>query len=729
MMRSTRGVALAGLAAVALCGALVACSDSNLTSGTSSKAQRLRDSLLVSGPLGQSATASVKGASPNRGLGSMSTAGVTQFVYISLPPGSINGGDSARISSGADSGGTASALMSNGGFDPVPVVAPPSDSVQVAVFAGGGEIGPVRAFVPLSRPPSVVRTSPAKGRTDVAMNQMITIVFSQPINVATVTPTSIHLTQNGTAVAESLVVQTAQPWVVHLVPTSPLAPATTYTIAISTTITDINGKALTAPVTSDFTTATTQDSVASIAVLAYERLVYPPVGFAIAVPGGKASFVAYKVSASGDTLTPATSDPIAWSSDSTSVATVDSLGTVTAIAPGTATISACSGSICGHGSITVNSPESGITPTRVGDLGGGFSRIYAMKGGNAVGYSKMPPNNGVVCTHAFLWTQARGMEDLGTLTSTDCHLIAWMVNANGTVLGTGDSGWWIWRRATGMRPITNPDTVHAWNPGGINSSEEIAFADDSGSLIGLWSPTGTHITPAPAPYVSVNGLNDLGQVGLSTLTQDSTGAWTQPGTVAYVWDAHAGRIVATLAPGNSATGQPLSIWINSINGSGVVAGSVSAGDEMTAFRWTPSCGFTYLPKQGPGVTSEAWPLNEAGDAAVYLRSYQHYGQDSLFELRSIVWTAAGDIIKLGTLGGPFTAANGINDAQQVAGHSQVGSSSGPLEAVIWNLTSITASRAPSASASSRPPRAAASHSRAPARQGRTVAPQQILRRP
>jgi len=729
MKRSTTEVVLFWLAATVFLGALPGCNDSNLTggAGAGSKAQRLRDSLLVSGPLGQGGgqAASLRGASANGAPGATAASGSAQYVYISLPPGSLNG-DSARISSGAGSGGTASALMSSGGFDPVAVIGQADDSVDIAVFAGGKEIGPVSAFVPPSRPPSVVRTSPAKGRTDVAMNQMITIVFSQPLNVATVGPSSIQLTQNGAQVPASLDVQAAQPWVVHIVPTSLLAPATTYDIAIGTAITDINGKPLEAPVTTDFTTGTTADLVASVTVLSLAGF-HQPTGLVIAAVGGKVTFIAYKASASGDTLTPTTGAPIVWSSDSSSVATVDSVGEVTAIAPGTATISACSGSICGHGSIIVNSAVTGVTPIRLGDLGGGFSRLWAMSAGYAVGYSKITPtpSNGGNCFHAFVWTQARGMEDLDP-DPNHCGSSAWMVNANGTVLGdggpigdVGPTGWWIWRRATGMQVITYPDNVNVWSPGGINANEEIVFIDTSGTLVGLTSPTGTRIGALPAPHSGVGGLNDVGQTLVNTTVQDSTGAWTLPGSVAYVWDVHQNRITYTLAPGNS-----LFPGASALNNQGVVVGAVTSAPSFadgTAFRWTPSGGFTYLPKQGPGVTTAAMSVNSAGDATVYLESYQHVGQDSVYVLRSAVWTAGGALIALGDLGGTWTAANGINDSHVAAGHTQVGSSSGPLEAVIWNYSSVPFERSPSQTTSVAPLRAAPSSSRTQPKQGNGAA--------
>jgi uncharacterized membrane protein len=87
-------------------------------------------------------------------------------------------------------------------------------------------------------------------------------------------------------------------------------------------------------------------------------------------------------------------------------------------------------------------------------------------------------------------------------------------------------------------------------------------------------------------------------------------------------------------------------------------------------------------------------MNQAGDVTVYLWSYVHVGSDSVQDESSAVWMADGRMLRLGSLGGDWTAANGINDAHIVVGHSQVGSNTGPQHAVFWDLTTATQSQVP-----------------------------------
>ena len=406
-------------------------------------------------------------------------------------------------------------------------------------------------------------------------------------------------------------------------------------------------------------------------------------------------FLAYKISSAGDTLTPTTGAPIAWSTSDASVATVDANGLAKAIAAGDANVSACSGPICGQGSITVEATVPGITPIQLGDLGGGDSRVYGMAGSYVTGFSSLPPNTeGTVCRHAFLWSALRGMEDLGTLPG-HCVSFPDAVNASGTVIGTtGDaaSQSFIWTRAAGIQLLPDPDAVNGpWFPAAINDNGDIAFQNGSWNMLALVSATtGVHVYAAPAPYSYISGLNINGQLAVGTYASDPhTVPTVTDGTAGYVVDGNSGQVISTLEPHDPVTGQPVTIELQDINDNGMVAGMIDFPANPVGFRWTASGGFSYMPSQGAGVTTRALFLNNAGDATAYLISYRHVGSDSLFEGRSAVWMADGSLVMLGGLGGTHTFANGINDNHQAAGHSQVGSNTGPQQAVIWNLTGGT----------------------------------------
>jgi hypothetical protein len=596
----------------------------------------------------------------------MTSAAVNeQLVYLSLPPGSIGGGDSVRVMS---AGITLSEVMVDGGFDPLPVYAAASDSVAVEVFLGGQTIGPVAVRVPASHPPTVVRTSPPKGRRDIPLNQQIVVVFSQPIDPATVTSSSVQLTLGGTPVAATLTVLPNQPWVVRLTPSSFLAPNSTYTLAIDGTIKDAGSLALVAPVSADFTTGTTADSVAAVAIYAVGGFARQPSPVAVATPGGTVQFLAYEVSLAGDTLTANSSAPLTWSTNDASVATIDAAtGLLTAVGSGGATVTACTAAICGDGSIIVDVLPEGVTPRPMGDLGAGYSRLFAMGGGYATGYALIP---GGTCRHAFLWSAFRGMEDLGTLPG-GCASIGWDVNSSGVVLGDGDGGAWIWKRGTGMQPVTYPDASGRWNEPLINDNGDLLWGGD-GSVFGFQSATtGIHIWPTPAESLYAVNVNNLGQIALNSMSGSDT-AWIMNGTTGQVV-----RILTSSAK----------IAIQDFNDNGMIIGYTNWDVDSKPFRWSAFKGFEYLDPPGPGIIPEVMFMNNAGDVAVYLISYRHIGTDSLFEGRSAVWMANGSLVMLGGLGGTHTFVNGINDNHQAAGHSQVGSNTGPQEAVLWNLPS------------------------------------------
>ena len=64
---------------------------------------------------------------------------------------------------------------------------------------------------------------------------------------------------------------------------------------------------------------------------------------------------------------------VAWVSSSSSVAGVSSTGLVTAVADGTATVTATTGSASGTASVTVNAASGGLTFQSVGSAGGGHN--------------------------------------------------------------------------------------------------------------------------------------------------------------------------------------------------------------------------------------------------------------------------------------------------------------------------------------------------------------------
>jgi hypothetical protein len=93
-------------------------------------------------------------------------------------------------------------------------------------------------------PPSIVSITPAGGSDDVALDAVIDIEFSEPIDPASVTASSIVVDMSGTPLAGTRVVTGAH---VVFAPTSPFAIATIYNVTVTTAITDLDAHALVAP--------------------------------------------------------------------------------------------------------------------------------------------------------------------------------------------------------------------------------------------------------------------------------------------------------------------------------------------------------------------------------------------------------------------------------------------------------------------------------------------------
>ena len=125
----------------------------------------------------------------------------TDLVYVSLAAGTYPTGVTAIITS-PRAPGPITAPMVNGGLDPLPVPAVAGDTIDLEIRgADGVTLASPRYKVPGARRPRVVRTVPPRGKTDVAVNASIIIVFSEPVSSATVTPATLSVIGNGVQVA------------------------------------------------------------------------------------------------------------------------------------------------------------------------------------------------------------------------------------------------------------------------------------------------------------------------------------------------------------------------------------------------------------------------------------------------------------------------------------------------------------------------------------------------
>jgi len=234
-------------------------------------------------------------------------------AYVSLPPGTVPGGNFATITN-RRSGGTVTALLVAGGFDPVPIPASPGDTLDVDVDLYAGLSVHMVLTVPATRPPVVVRTEPPPRKRDVPLNVNLVIVFSEPIDSTSLTATSVELLSGSIPVSARLEFRDSGLKVV-VVPDSALAPNSDYTLMVSTEIRDLSGSALESSLSVAFTTATSSSVMGQIAYHQLEGGGGTPAGIYAINPDGTGATLLINDFNDG------TGEP-AWSSDGRRIAFV-----------------------------------------------------------------------------------------------------------------------------------------------------------------------------------------------------------------------------------------------------------------------------------------------------------------------------------------------------------------------------------------------------------------------
>ena len=232
-----------------------ACSDHQPTAPTI----QLSGRVIVSAPIAVQPGSGARVAGLNAALIPANSGA----VYVSAPPGTVPSGVSASITDKV-SGQSLTVAMSDGGFDPVALVARVGDQLTIVVHDRlGGVLASTNLVVPPHQPPAIVRTNPPHGMTDVPLNTQIEIVFSEPVDSASLSG-AVQLSKGGLVIPGAL--SLAAPGVVaELLPAAPLAPSTEYELLITVGVRNVNGESLEGATSISFTT---QAGSAAIAVSA-----------------------------------------------------------------------------------------------------------------------------------------------------------------------------------------------------------------------------------------------------------------------------------------------------------------------------------------------------------------------------------------------------------------------------------------------------------------------------
>jgi TolB protein len=249
---------------------------------------------------------------------------VDGVAFVSVLPGTVPAATAATVRN-QRTGERVTPLVAGGGFDPVALAAAAGDTVEIAFSLPAGNTVFIRMSVPARLRPRVVRTSPARGRTDVALSTVVAVIFSEPIDPGTLEPGSIRIIRDGSSVAGAIRPIPGSPGV-EFVPDAPLAPMTAHQIVISDQVADLTGDRLDGSLTAEFTTGAATSPVpppppelASTARIAFVRR-------------SAAGPTIYLANADGSGAAPLTEGTRpAWSGDGTRVAFTENFSSVAVI--------------------------------------------------------------------------------------------------------------------------------------------------------------------------------------------------------------------------------------------------------------------------------------------------------------------------------------------------------------------------------------------------------------
>jgi Tol biopolymer transport system component len=551
--------------------ALVACSDD--PAGPGPNGELPRSSALVS--------------APEAGVQPIAGAGVAGIAYVSMPPGTEPDGVSVTVQDGRD-GPSVSVAMVQGGFDPISVVAQPGDTLLITVHRQSGGAVQKIALVPIKSRPVVVRTSPPDRKTDVPLNSIIRIIFSQPMDAASLVD-ALHLKLDGAEVAGEVTISPVGEAILSasFAPLNPLVAQTTYLFDVATTALGQNGESLAVSAQVSFTTGGAATKVAAVSISPSRLLI---------MAGVQWQMFAQPVDESGNPL----SVSCTFSTSLSGVAAISTGGLLSALTPGVALIHATCDGITGEDTVTVI-PAVALAGRLAFTGGSGGIDVVNLDGS---GLRALTPG----------YSLTGGYYDYGAEWSPDGNRVAFarydgfygaaihVVGADGINLRS-------------LSPPGSYDADPTWSPDGSRIAFENRADNQSGGHIFVMNADGSNriqltsnLQPNWQPAWSPNGTqiayttfaeSDAGsQVGIYLINADGTGrtrltpdsvpgmeaAWSPDGKqVAFTAYAGAGTELFII----NADGSGLVQLTTGLGGAGLPAWSPDG--EMIAFNVFSGC--------------------------------------------------------------------------------------------------------------------------------------------
>ncbi len=325
------------------------------------------------------------------------------------------------------------------------------------------------------------------------------------------------------------------------------------------------------------------------------------------------------------------------------------------------------------------SAASGYNRVDLGTLGGSSSYAAAISSGGAVvGWSETSTRD----NHAFLWTSAAGMVDLGTLpgdrTSQAVAILDDSPTGEMQVLGVSGGRAVIWTRSGSIQvlPVSAEGSASSVFPQGFNARGDVVGFDSGvnfGQHAWIWSATDgkSELTSAGQTASAEGNASAINSEGValvsaaaSTCTKD-TQCWRS-----YLWSKSSGYLSLGVPHDDFET----SVTGLAINNVRTVVGWTERLGAVVAYRWTPATGFTVLPTYSSAMYAYAAGVNDGGNTV-------GAALEPAGSIVATLWPATGGVQKLSPRDPNPSVALAINAAGAIAGWATV--PGGANHAVIW----------------------------------------------